>query len=812
MTARTFARTVAALGAAALVAGPLASGAQAAPKAPRKPAPPTIVAKPASPTNVRSATFEFTHPTAGVTFQCSLDGAAYSTCLSPRVYEGPLAEATHNFRVRVRDASGALSNATMTSWTVDLTPPAAPTLSGVPTPSPTGATTATLSFSGAEAGLAFQCSFDNAAAAPCTSPVSLTGVAEGPHTFTVTARDAAGNTGSPAVGAWTVDTTPPPAPVVRTGPADITNATTATFDVTNPDVSATLTCSLDGAAFATCPSPLTYVALTEGAHTFVVRASDSLGNSADSSTFAWVVDLTAPTPPSILTGPAAETKDAAAAFTFSKFDAASLLCSLDGGTYAECAEAYTTPVLADGPHTLHVKGVDLAGNHSGATPYAWSVDNTAPPAATVTGPAALTTATNATFTISNTESLVTFTCALDGGSAAPCESGVSYSSLANGAHTLVVTSADQVGNTTPASYSWTVDAQAPDATMTAPGTLTGPAQVTFSEPVDGVLGSSLALRVSGTTTPLGATLSCHDAAMAVVSCATGAVTTAMVTPTGAFVPGEQYTVVANPAGSSTIADAAGNALPPKTFAFRAATALQESTPAARYGWRPVTTTAAYGRSYRTDRLAGSTASFAFTGTSVTWYTVRARNQGLADVYVDNVKKATVNNYSSGTSYKVARTVSGLSAGAHTLKIVVRGVRGSTNGTGTYVSIDAMKVGTAFYATPSLTHKWRISPDSAASGGAQAVANLAGQDVSLRFRGTGLSWYTSTGRNRGIVRIYVDGVLKGTVDNYSATTRYNVRRVISGLSDARHTVRLVISGKHRAAATGNVATVDRWIVL
>ena len=813
MTPRTIARPVAVLGALAIVAGPLAAGTQAAPKAPRKPPAPTITAKPASPTNVRSATFEFTHPTAGVTFQCSLDGAAYETCASPKSYAGPLGEATHTFKVRVRDAAGVLSTASSAAWTIDATPPGAPTLSGVPTPSPTGATTATFTFGSAEAGVTFLCSFDNTAASACASPLELTSVGEGSHTFTVAARDAAGNVGAPAVAAWTVDTTPPPAPSVTTGPANITNDTTATFAIANPDSSATLTCSLDNAAFVACPDPLVYVGLGEGTHTFDVRASDSLGNFASAGTFSWVVDLTAPTPPTILTGPPALSKDAVAQFTFNRFDAVTLLCSVDGGEYAECADAYDTPALADGPHSLLVKGVDAATNHSGATPYNWSVDNTPPPAPTVAGPVTVTNSTSATFTIGNTEPVVSYTCALDGGVASACESGVTYSSLADGPHTLVVSASDSLGNASSASHSWTVDTIAPDATAVLPTVLTGAVTATFTEPVSGVGAASLAMRLSGTTTALAATVSCADAAAAAVSCAAGPVKTAVLQPTTALLPGERYTVVANPSGGSTVADAAGNKLAPKTFAFRAQTQLEETSAAARYTWANVASAASHGGSYRTEKYAGAAASYAFTGTSVTWYSIRARSQGVADVYVDGVRKAVANNYATTTQYKVARTVSGLSAGPHVLKIVVRGVKGSASGTGTWVAVDAVKVGSgAVVATPALTTTWRRSTAAAASGGGMAVADQAAQEVSLRFRGTAISWYTSTGRNRGIVRVYVDGVLKATVDNYAAATAYNVRRTVTGLSDARHTVRIVVTGKHRAAATGNLLAVDRFVVI
>jgi bacillopeptidase F len=225
----------------------------------------------------------------------------------------------------------------------------------------------------------------------------------------------------------------------------------------------------------------------------------------------------------------------------------------------------------------------------------------------------------------------------------------------------------------------------------------------------------------------------------------------------------------------------------------------------------VSNAAAFGGAYRTEHLPGAWVAYGFTGTSVTWYTVTGPGQGKADVYVDGVKKATVNNYASRTSYRVARTVSGLTAAKHQLRIVVTGVKGSTAGTGTYVSVDATRVGGTVTNNPTLANKWRTAAATGPSGGYLAQADLAGASASTTFRGTLVSFWTSTGKNRGIAKLYVDGVLKGTYDLYSATTAYNVRRTVTGLSDAVHTVKVVVTGTKRAAATGRLVCLDRWTI-
>jgi len=78
---------------------------------------PTITQKPTNPTTATTATFQFTDSESGVTFQCKLDGGAYSPCTSPKTYTG-LSVATHTFSVVAVDSANNTSAPASYTWTV----------------------------------------------------------------------------------------------------------------------------------------------------------------------------------------------------------------------------------------------------------------------------------------------------------------------------------------------------------------------------------------------------------------------------------------------------------------------------------------------------------------------------------------------------------------------------------------------------------------------------------------------------------------------------------------------------------------------
>lgn len=88
----------------------------------------------------------------------------------------------------------------------------------------------------------------------------------------------------------------PPETTITSGPSGTVNSSTATFAFSSSESGSTFECRLDGGAWIACPSPKEYTGLSNGSHTFEVRATDSAGN-VDSSPASgtWTVDTTTTT-------------------------------------------------------------------------------------------------------------------------------------------------------------------------------------------------------------------------------------------------------------------------------------------------------------------------------------------------------------------------------------------------------------------------------------------------------------------------------------------------------------------------------------
>jgi len=273
-------------------------------------------------TRSNSVTFTFSGSDAGKVevkrFQCRTDNSDLVACTSPFTLSNLLSDGPHTFKVGAVDESGNNDKSPeLFTWNVDTTPPTTyinrafdPNNETVANGDNTASTSMTLVFSGNDTGVGldhFECSVDGASFTNCTSPVQIKSLADGSHTLEVRALDKSGNKGSsPASFNWTIDTVPPATSITSAingnknpvAAGGNTTSTSMTFAFTGNDTGVGLDhfeCSVDGASFEVCTSPIQFRNLTKGVHTIEVRAQDKVVNADVSpATFTWKIDTTAP--------------------------------------------------------------------------------------------------------------------------------------------------------------------------------------------------------------------------------------------------------------------------------------------------------------------------------------------------------------------------------------------------------------------------------------------------------------------------------------------------------------------------------------
>jgi len=385
---------------------------------------------------------------------------------------------------------------------------------------PSASAGATFTFSSDQPGAAFQCQLDGGAFADCTSPDTLTGLADGSHTFAVRAWTIDGGTDpDPAVRSWRVDTTP-------------------------PAVSSTVPAA--GASGVAVASPVTATFSEDVDPATVTTSSFRLRSTADGSAVAAAV----------------------------AYDAAHRTATLTPSAPLAQGSAYTVTV-AGGPGGV----ADVAGNRL-ATDQVWGFSTWAPaPDTTIdpaSGPSGTVTATTASFAFSSDQPGAAFLCRLDSGTAGACTSPwTSAAPLADGPHTFTVSAWTMYGGAdpNPPARTWTVDTTPPAVTAvtpadgtTAPST-TATVRATFSEPVAPATLSTSTFTLTGS----------DGAAVAATVTWDAATGSAVLTPSAALPAGTSFTATVK-GGPAGVSDVAGNHLAAdRVWRFSTASAVQSTT-------------------------------------------------------------------------------------------------------------------------------------------------------------------------------------------------------------------------------------------
>src|SRR6187431_2318128 len=483
-----------------------------------------------------SITFTFTgNDTDGLgirEFECSLDDSNFTTCTSPLHYNDTIiTDGPHDFKVFSKDNVGNNDlSPELFTWNVDTIPPTTnitKAMDGniitITNSSDTKSNSVIFEFSGNDTGGVgvdhLECSLDGATFTACTSPVQYTTpqITDGTHTFEVLSVDNSTNSDpSPAQFTWNVDTVPPETTILSASDGNQSTVTIGqntssklmTMEFSGNDTGGVgvdhLECSLDGASFTACTSPVQYTTpqITDGTHTFEVLSVDNSTNSDPSpAQLTWNVDTIPPTTNittamdgnNITITNSSNTKSNSVIFEFSGNDTGGvgvdhLECSLDGASFTACTSPiqYTTPQITDGTHTFEVLSVDNSTN-SDPSPaqFTWNVD-TIPPTTNITTAmdgnnititnSSNTRSTSTTFTFSGSDSGPTgengvgikqFECRVDNSNFSVCTSPAHYDNMTDGNHTLAVISEDKDGNvgSMPSSFNWTVDTEPPSASI-----------------------------------------------------------------------------------------------------------------------------------------------------------------------------------------------------------------------------------------------------------------------------------------------------------------------------------------------------------
>jgi hypothetical protein len=199
---------------------------------------------------------------------------------------------TLSVTARATDRAGRVTEVTQPVGTALSVADAPDTAISSGPPNPSGANTGSFVFGGSVSAAVFECSLDGGLYELCASPQQISDLSKGSHTLRVRAIDSRGFADlSPAAYTWTVNPSALNA-TITSKPSNPSTQRSATFAFTGNG--GAFECSLDEGAYAPCTSPTTYAGLSEGEHSFKVRAVGAGNQRGTAESYTWTIANAAP--------------------------------------------------------------------------------------------------------------------------------------------------------------------------------------------------------------------------------------------------------------------------------------------------------------------------------------------------------------------------------------------------------------------------------------------------------------------------------------------------------------------------------------
>jgi hypothetical protein len=232
--------------------------------------------------------------------------------------------------------------------------------------------------------------------------------------------------------------------------------------------------------------------------------------------------------------------------------------------------------------------------------------------------------------------------------------------------------------------------------------------------------------------------------------------------------------------------------------------------------------AAYsGGSYVYGRWSNTQLEATLTGSKIRWIGPKQPFYGMADVYVDGVKAATVDCYAAPSDATLSATIwesPSLPDGPHTIAIRLVGQKNAAS-SDYVVVLDRFEVdgiGPACAGTrldeagahATMIGTWVDAHNPTYFDEAYVYSRWVGAVYRAGFTGTKIAWIGPKTGAYGCADVYIDGQLQGTVDQYSAVVGWRSRVWESGtLAPGSHTIEIRPTGAKRAAATSTNIVID-----